>query len=126
MLETETTIDRSFDQTAEHTHFRGIDCQTCQSTGIVPAHPPDAEPFRPVSPVMLDHRVFVLQRELEATRNSHLVTMKERDDARIRIKQLERFNAEISVKVDVMLEKLSEVTSQNPIQILYPNHKPAA
>lgn len=130
MLETETTIDKSYDQTAEHVHVRGVPCPTCKSYDCVGANPkPITYPVNlspHVSPAILEHRIERLEQELKAEKQSHGITTAERDVARSRVKQFERFNAEISVKVDEMLERLAIATGENPITILYPNYDTAA
>lgn len=103
------TTDRTFDQTVEHTHVPGVECEACRSSVGLPKK--EFAFSWHVSPAILEARILILESDLEDAQKLHADAIKERDLARFRIKQLESFNAEMSARFD---------------ELFFPNHNPAA
>lgn len=101
----EPTIDRAYDQTAQHVHEQGRTCPSCLwnaghasdcHIGQQQLEPP---PFdRHVSPAVLEQRILDLERELANTR-------RDLEWSRTRLAVFERLTANITEWIEAVRRK---------------------
>lgn len=110
----ETVIDRSCDQTAEHTHLRGKLCSACGDV----SRPPDAcLPTQPLSPSILEYQIIGLKEGLDAAERRAVKAETERDVARIRVAQFERLTSILADKCDELVRMLDNFTNNEPPEL---------
>ena len=123
--QTETTIDRSFDQTAVHVHERGRVCHACligldpnADTAATPAESPvnDVRPAgvlnKPVSPAIYQFRIKLLETENHDLTNQLREIKADRDKAVHVISLFENLVKNFAVHVDRLYIELDSLNNQ--------------
>jgi hypothetical protein len=96
-MQTERTIDRSFDQTAVHVHSGTDKCPSCHWTeGHSSACDDNTPAERRVSPAVLEQRIINLSGDLNRMTTRAIAAERERDVALSRIIGFERITATLA------------------------------
>lgn len=103
MITTEPTIDRSFDQTAQHEHLDGRICPICKLPDCeedpAAAIPPPAD-RRHVSPAVLEMQLIELSNAMTAMSKRAIAAEDENKVLKARIVQFEAMTANLAHELD--------------------------